>query len=83
MFLIYALEVNVSLEKYTKNKLWPILVETVHSLVMYPHHKGYTRDVILNEEPDIKPEELSIDLGISLGEALVILYELRNQKENG
>lgn len=67
------------LEDYAKNRLWPILVEIVHTLVMYPHHKSYTREVILHEKPDIKPNELAARLKIPLGEALVILYELRNQ----
>lgn len=67
------------LEEYTKERLWLILVETVHSSVMYPHHKAYTRETILHEAPEIKPEELSDRLGIPLGEALVILHELRNQ----
>jgi len=64
------------LEEYTKEKLWPILIETVHALVMYPHHKAYTREVILAEKPDIAPAELATRLKIPLGEAIVILYEL-------
>ena len=70
----------MSLEEYTKNRLWPILVETVHALPVYYHHKAYTRDVILSENPDIKPNELAVRLKIPLGEALVILYELLNEK---
>jgi len=70
----------MSPEEYTKEKLWQILVETVHAMVMYPHHKAYTRDVILHEKPDITPQELAARLGIPLGEALVILYELKNEK---
>jgi hypothetical protein len=70
----------MSLEEYTKEKLWQILVETVHAMVMYPRHKAYTRDVILHEKPDITPQELAARLGIPLGEALVILYELKNEK---
>lgn len=69
----------MSLENYTKDRLWPILVETVHALVMYPQHKAYTREVILHEKPTTKPNELATRLNIPLGEALVILYELRNQ----
>lgn len=64
-----------------ENPLWPILVETVHSLILYQHHKAYVRDIILHEQPDMAPRELSTFLGISLGEALVILYELRMQEE--
>jgi len=69
----------MSPEDYAKNRLWPILVETVHTLVMYPQHKAYVREVILHEKPNIKSNELAARLKISLGEALVILYELRNQ----
>ncbi len=71
---------HMSLEEYTKERLWPILIETVHALVMYPHHKAYTREVVLHEKPEITPAELAVGLGIPLGEALVILYELANEK---
>lgn len=70
----------MSIEDYTKEKLWPILIETVHALVMYPHHKAYTREVVLNEKADTSPTELAARLRIPLGEALVILYELINEK---
>jgi hypothetical protein len=71
----------MSLEEYAKEKLWPILIETVHTLIMYSNHKAYTREVILHEKPDIKPIELAARLGIPLGEALVILYELANERK--
>jgi len=70
----------MTFEEYTKEKLWLILIETVHVLVMYPHHKAYTRDVLLHEKPDITPAELAARLSIPLGEALVILYELANER---
>ncbi len=69
----------MSVDEYTQEKLWPILVETVHSLVMYPTHKAYTRDNIILEKPDITPAILAARLGMSLGEALVILYELTRE----
>ena len=62
------------------NPLWLILVEAVHFLPMYPSHKGYVRDHLIAETPDMSAEELAIKLGISMGEALVILYELRKEK---
>jgi len=67
----------MSFEEYVNNPLWPILQETVHSIIMYPHHKAYTRDAILNEQPDITSNELVAKLSISLGEAIVILFELK------
>ena len=70
---------RMSLEEYTKEKLWPILIETVHALVMYPNHKVYTREVVLHEKPEITPAELAARLRIPLGEALAILYELANE----
>ncbi len=71
----------MSLEEYTKERLWPILVEAVHALVMYPYHKAYTRDVILHEKPETTPSELAVRLKIPLGEALVILYELADERK--
>ena len=72
---------RMSSENYSKNDLWPILVETVHSLVMYPGHKAYTRSAILAEKPETTPVELSSRLNVSLGEALVILHELNEEKK--
>jgi len=69
----------MSIEEYMKEKLWPILVETVHTLVMFPNHKAYTRGVILREKPDITFLELAVQLHISVGEAIVILYELAGE----
>ena len=74
---------RMSLEEYMSNPLWPLLVETVHTMIMYPHHKAYARDVVLHEQPDVTAQELAIKLGIPLGEALVILCELRKTKSEG
>ncbi len=70
----------MSFEEYVSNPLWPVLVETVHTMILYPHHKAYTRDVVLHEQPDMTPSDLAAKLGLPLGEALVILYELQKQK---
>jgi hypothetical protein len=66
-------------EEYMKEKLWPILVETVRASVMYPGHKAYTQEIILQENPDITAMELANRLSMSLGEALVILHELKEK----
>jgi len=71
----------MSLEEYTKEKLWLILVETVHASVMYPSHKAYTRETILREKPDITVSELANRLNMPLGEAIVILWELRAENK--
>lgn len=70
----------MNLEEYTKERLWTILVETVHALVMYQHHKAYVREIILNEKPGIAPPELALRLSMPLGEAIVILQELSDEK---
>lgn len=64
-----------------KERLWPILVEAVHALVMYPSHKAYVRDTVLSEKPETGATELVARLKIPLGEALVILSELTEEKK--
>jgi ribosomal protein S25 len=71
----------MSYEEYAREKLWPVLVETVHTLVMYPNHKAYTRENILSEKPDVTPTELVARLKIPLGEALIILRELAEERK--
>jgi len=65
-----------------KEKLWTILVETVHASVMYPTHKAYTQETILQEKPDITASQLANRLSMSLGEALVILHELAEERKS-
>jgi len=72
----------MSLEEYTKERLWFMLVETVHAAVMYPSHKAYTREEMLREKPDITPAELANRLNMPFGEALVILYELAEERKS-
>lgn len=71
----------MNLEELTKEKLWLILVDTVHKAVMYPSHKAYIRDVILRDKPDVTPTELANRLNMPLGEALVILDELSEERK--
>jgi hypothetical protein len=61
--------------------LWPILVEAVHALVMYKYHRRYISTVVLNEKPNITAKQLSLELGIPLGEAFVILRELNTEQK--
>jgi hypothetical protein len=66
----------MNLDEYTKERLWQLLVESVHASVMYPTHKAYTRDTVLPQKADVSATELAERLGMPLGEALVILDEL-------
>jgi hypothetical protein len=66
-------------EEYLNNPLWSVLVETVHAMVMYPHHRAYVRDIVLHQQPDISARDLAVKLGVPTGEALVILHELQKQ----
>jgi len=68
------------MEDMKRNALWLILVETAKSLPMYKHHKAYVRDSVLPEEPDASAEDLAHRLGMPLGEAIVILAELKNSE---
>jgi hypothetical protein len=47
---------------------------------MFPTRKAYTHDTILPQQPDISALELAGRLGMPLGEAIVILAELRAEK---
>ncbi|MCJ7771394.1 hypothetical protein MUP37_07480 [Candidatus Bathyarchaeota archaeon] len=71
----------MSYEDYVASPLWSILVGTVHASVLYPHHKSYVERVILPERLNITAIELATLVGISVGEAIVILHELRTQGE--
>ncbi|MGA2523879.1 MAG: hypothetical protein ABSF65_06960 [Candidatus Bathyarchaeia archaeon] len=68
-------------EEYTKERLWQLLVEAIHASVMYPTHKAYTRGSILPQKTDITPSELAERLGMPLGEAMVILSELKEERK--
>ena len=71
---------GLSLEEYVDNPVWTILVETVHKMILYPHHKAYIQREIFIKNPDISFQDVALNLEISRGEALVILYELKNEK---
>lgn len=71
----------MNLDEYTKERLWQLLVEAVHGSVMYPTHKAYTRDNILTQNAGISAVELAAQLGMPLGEALVILSELTQERK--
>ena len=72
----------MDLQESTGDKLWSILVDTVHALVMYPSHKAYIREVIIPEKLEITPAELATRLKMPVGEALVILHELGEERKN-
>ena len=63
-----------------RDELWTILVETVHALPMYKNHKRYVEDVMIKERPEISPQELGVQINIPLGEAIVMLDEIREGK---
>ena len=68
-------------EEYTKERLWQLLVEAIHASVMYPTHKAYTRSKILPQKADVTASELAERLGMPLGEALIILSELVEERK--
>jgi hypothetical protein len=70
----------MNIEDYTKERLWQLLVQAVHASVMFPTHKAYTRDSILPKNAEISATELTERLGMPLGEAMVILSELAQDR---
>jgi len=62
---------------YDAEALWEILDETVRALPMYKYHKRYVERSILPEKPQISAKEMSLLMGMPLGEAIIILEELR------
>jgi hypothetical protein len=68
------------LSELERNPLWLILVEAVHGLPMYGAHKAYVRDSMLLQLSDVTAEEISTRLDIPLGEAMVILNELMDER---
>ena len=71
---------NQFIKNISKEDLWEILRETVYRIIMFPNYLSYVEEHILPENPEISPEELVLTLGISLGEAIVILHELLEKK---
>lgn len=69
-------------KEFKNSLLWNILVELVKSLPLYGEHKSYVREVVLVENPSISIGGLSALLRIPIGEAMVILDELRMWKED-
>jgi len=66
---------------YDAAALWGILTETVHALAMYKHHKRYVEKIMLPEKPRISAKEMALVMGMPLGEAIVILEELRSSSK--
>jgi hypothetical protein len=48
---------------------------------MYRYHKRYIESVLLKEKPGINAEEIALLLNIPLGEAMVILKELKSPNQ--
>lgn len=56
------------------------LVDGIRSIPNYNNLKGYIREKILPKNPNIGYKKLSILAGLNLGVALVIMYDLYNDK---
>jgi len=65
-----------------RDELWRILVETVHAMPMYNTHKRYVSEVMMKEKSDISSKELAVIINITLGEAIVILAEIADEKKD-
>ncbi|KON33728.1 MAG: hypothetical protein AC479_03495 [miscellaneous Crenarchaeota group-6 archaeon AD8-1] len=69
------------LEELRKDVLIELLIDVVHSMIMYTAHKKYIRELALQGKLDFNPRELAIRLNMPLGEVLVILRELEESKK--
>ncbi|NWF96678.1 MAG: hypothetical protein HXY34_11110 [Candidatus Thorarchaeota archaeon] len=69
--------IEIDEKRIENDPLWPILVETAKRSPLYPGLSAYTSGEILPHSPDITPRELAGRLSISIGEALVILSDLK------
>ncbi len=56
------------------------LINGIRTIANYNNLKGYVRENVLPDNPEISYEKLSIKTGIQEGVALVILYDLYNDK---
>jgi len=74
--------IEIDLTDFKTHPLWDILVETAQRNPMYANLLGYTRDRIIEKNPDITPQELATKLSVSLGESLIILEEVRSDESS-
>ncbi len=56
------------------------LVDGIRTIPNYNNMKGYIREKILPKNPDINYKKLSVLAGVHQGVALVIMYDLYNDK---
>ena len=68
-------------DTWRRNPLWPILVETARNHPLYPGLIGYVRDKVLPDNPDISAKAVAARLAIPLGQAMVILSDLREETD--
>ncbi len=57
------------------------LIEGIRSIPNYNNLKGYVRENVLPDDPEMSYTRLSAQTGIQKGVALVILYDLYNDKQ--
>ena len=74
--------IEIDLSDFKTHPLWDILTETAERNPMYANLLGYTRDMIIQKNPNITPHELATKLSISLGESLIILDHVKSEEPN-
>lgn len=63
--------------EFKTHPLWSILVETARRSPLYAGLSGYCKNKILPLQPNISVKELARKMSISIGEALVLLHDLK------
>jgi hypothetical protein len=72
--------IEIDLSDFKTHPLWDILTETAERNPMYANLLGYTRDMVIQKNPNITPHELATKLSISLGESLIILDSVKSEE---
>jgi hypothetical protein len=67
-------------EEVKSNILWNVLQDTARRNPLYSNLTAFTKLKILPTNPTISAKELASKLSISLGEALVLLADLKERK---
>jgi hypothetical protein len=66
---------------YSKSELYDFLCQTAERSPLFPNYVAWTRKILLAKKPQPGPQEIASLLGISLGEAYVILDKIAKEKK--
>ncbi|MFX0113491.1 MAG: hypothetical protein ACFFB3_02985 [Candidatus Hodarchaeota archaeon] len=65
----------------SKSELYDLLCQIAEKSPLFPNYVAWTRKILLAQTPQPGPQEIASLLGISLGEAYVILDKIYKEKK--